>query len=307
VTLESYNGREHHAAQGILVPIVETELGEPVVAAWVSPDGLERRYVVPVETPWSLLLQWLLEHAMPEYVPGAMRRARRPLADDHALMTRGERGARAALVEHEMNYSARRLELEHNLEEAQAAASAVRDGLLYGTGTQLVDAVRSVFESVGVAVVDLDDSLGGTKNADLLCTYGGRSRLVDVKSATGSAPERAYQDLVRHLREWPTLPGSVPIEGGTLVISHELRTVPLERSPRPYSRPEFLAAQTEPIITALELFAAWREEDAGAIRRLLLGPAVEGAARIIEAGGPPAATGESRAPDARQRRGFWRR
>ena len=179
--------------------------------------------------------------------------------------------------------------------------------MLYGTGKQLVDAVRAVFESVGIAVVDLDESLGDSKNADLLCTYGGHSRLVEVKSASGSAPERAYQDLVRHLREWPNLPRSVPIEGGALVISHELRTIPLERSPRPYNRPEFLAAQTEPIITALELFAAWREEDASAIRRLLLGPAVERAARIFEDGGPPAVTAEARVPDARQRRWFRRR
>ena len=274
VTLESYNGREHHPAQGTLTPIVETELGEPVVAAWVSPDAIERRYVVPVETPWSLLLQWLVERALPEYVPAAMRRARRPLADDQALMTRRERDARVALMAHETNYATRRSELENNLREAQAAASAVRDGLLYGTGKQLDDAVRSVFESAGIAVVDLDGTLGGTKNADLLCTHGGRSRLIEVKSASGGASERAYQDLVRPLRERPNLPGSVSIEGGALVISHEVRTNPLERSLRPYSRPEFLAAQTEPIITALELFAAWGEEDADAIRQLLFGAAV---------------------------------
>ena len=51
VTYESYLGREHHPAQGTLVPIIETELGEPLVAAWASPDGVERRYVVPAETP----------------------------------------------------------------------------------------------------------------------------------------------------------------------------------------------------------------------------------------------------------------
>jgi hypothetical protein len=307
VTVESHNGREHHPAQGTLVPIVETELGEPVVGAWVSPEGVERRYVVPVETPWSLLLQWLLERALPEYVPAAMRRARRLLPDDQALLTRRERDARAALIAHESDYATRRSDLEHNLGEAQAAASAVRDGLLYGTGKQLVDAVRSVFESAGIAVVDLDESLGGTKNADLLCTYRGCSRLVEVRSASGGAPERAYQDLVRHLREWPNLPGSVPIEGGALVISHELRTDPLERSLKPYNRPEFLAAQAEPIIAALELFAAWREEAAGVIRQLLFGAAVERGARIVDDCSPPAVAAESRVPDARGRRWFRRR
>ena len=48
----------------------------------------------------------------------------------------------------------------------------MREGLLYGTGTPLVSAVRSVLEWAGVTVVDLDDRLGGTKNADLLCTFG---------------------------------------------------------------------------------------------------------------------------------------
>jgi hypothetical protein len=191
VTYEAYNGRVHHPAQGILEPIVETELGEPVVAAWISPDGVERRYVVPAEAPWRVLLQWLLEQALPEFLPDALRRARRPLASDQALMTRRERAARAAMTELESEYATRRTDLEREFEDAEVAGSAVRDGLLYGTGKQLVDAVRMVLEAADVNVVDLDDYLGGTKNADLLCTYGDRSRLVEVKSASGNAPERA--------------------------------------------------------------------------------------------------------------------
>jgi hypothetical protein len=253
------------------VPIVETDLGEPVVAAWVSPDRVERRYVVPAETPWPVLLQWLLEQALPEMVPDAMRRARRQLATDQDLMTRRERSARRSLAELQAEYAARRRELECELEKAETAATAVRDGLLYGTGKELADTVRSVLEWAEMTVADLDDQLGGTKNADLLCSYGGRSRLVEVKSAGGNAPERAYQDLVRHLREWEKLPGTTSVEGGTLVLNHEIRTDPHARSPKPYGRPEFLAAQTEPVVTTMELFNAWREEDAGAVRRLLFG------------------------------------
>ena len=236
---ESIFGRQHHAAEGTLVPILETELGEPVVAVWLSPDEAERRYIVPFETPWTLLLPWLLEQALPELVPGAMRRARRSLASDEELMTRREREARSALTAFEAEYIARRSELERGLTEAQAAASTIREGLVYGTANQLVDAVRSVFEFAGISVVDLDEMLGGTKNADLLCTYGGCARLVEVKSASGRAPERAYQDLLRHLREWPRLPGSTHVDGGALVMNHELRTVPLSetlsRTPGPSS------------------------------------------------------------------------
>jgi hypothetical protein len=268
---EGPNGQIQHPAQGTLVPIVETDLREPVVAAWVSPDGVERRYVVPAETPWPLLLQWLLEQALPELVPDAMRRARRQLASDQALMTRRERSARTALTELETEYAARRRELECELKEAETEASAVRDGLLYCSGKQLADTVRSVLEWAGVAVADLDDQLGGTKNADLLCSYDGHSRLVEVKSASGNAPERAYEDLVRHLREWEKLPGSTPVDGGALVLNHERRAAPHARSAKPYGRPEFLAAQTEPVVTTLDLFQAWREEDADAIRQLLFG------------------------------------
>lgn len=271
VTYESYNGSEHHPAQGTLEPIVVTELGEPVVAAWVSPDGVERRYVLPVETPWPVVLKWLLEYGLPAYVPGAMRRARHHLAADDTLMTRRERAARAAITELDRDYAARHADLSHELESAQTTATAVREGLLYGTGTPLVDAVRSVLESSGISVVDLDAELGGTKNADLLCTYGGRSRLVEVKSASGNASERAYEDLVRHLREWAQLPGSKPVAGGALVINHEHRKVPQERATKPYGRPEFLAAQTEPVISTLDLFEAWRQDDAVAVRRLMFG------------------------------------
>ena len=209
------------------------------------------------------------------------------------------------MIQHETDYTARRLELERDLGQAQAAASEVRDGLLYGTGVQLVEAVRSVLESAGITVVDLDESLGGTKSADLLCTNDGRSRLLEVKSSSGGAPERAYQDLIRHLREWPSLPGSRPIEGGVLVINHEIRTVPLDRSPRAYNRPEFLAAQTEPIITALDLFNAWREEDWSAVRHLVFGPVFEGAARTADGETDGTVLPKSRVPFSGRRR--WAR
>ncbi|MFY1597055.1 hypothetical protein [Micromonospora sp. WMMD737] len=304
--LESYNGRVRHPAEGALVPILETELGEPVVAAWISPDGVERRYVVPVETPWPLLLQWLREQALPEFVPGAMRRARRQLATDQTLMTRRERDVRTALAELEADYFTRRHALERDLEEAQTGASTVREGLLYGTGKQLVDAVRAVLESTGVDVVDLDEELGGTMNADLLCTYAGRARLVEVKGFSGSAPERAYQDLVRHLREWEKLPGVTPVVGGALILSYQIRIAPQERSRRPYGRPEFLAAQAEPVITTLDLFDAWREEGAEDIHRLLFGPATEELTQPLTGDAQPMLAAGHGGPEVGRRRWFRR-
>jgi len=81
--------------------------------------------------------------------------------------------------------------------------------------------------------------------------------------------ERQYEDLLRHVREWPYLPNSCPIDGGALIVNHQHRLVPSERSREPYSRPEFLAAASEPIVPSLMLLDYWREEDFQEIRRTL--------------------------------------
>jgi hypothetical protein len=185
-------------------------------------------------------------------------------------MTKEERQVRSMLSELDTDYTARKSELERRLQYASDRAEVIRQGLLYGTGNALVSAVRSVLEFADIEVVDLDETLG-TKNADLLCSYGSHARLIEVKSAQGQAAERSYQDLIRHLREWPALTGARTIDGGVLVMNHEIRLPPAERHEQPYTRPEFLAAKDEPVVTALALFAAWRETDAGKIRELIFG------------------------------------
>lgn len=244
-------------------------MGEPVVAVWLSPDGVDRHYIVPMEVPWSLLLRWLTEQALSELAPGVLRRARRGLEDDPSLMTERERHLRAQLRELEARQRVERDAIERALELETTSASQLRHDLLYGSGKALVAAVRQVFEFAGVSVTDLDELLGGGVNADLLCRFGHHSRLVEVRSASGNASERSYQDMIRHLREWPSLSLSSPIDGGALIISHQTRAHPSLRPPAPYERTEFLAAVTEPIVTALDLFRAWSADDPPAIRSLL--------------------------------------
>lgn len=261
MTFETYRGTEHHPAAGTLEAVVETELGEPVVAVWTSPDEIERRYVIPAETSWPVLLAWLTEKALPDLVPGAMRRARRHMANDPTLTTVREQAAQAAVAALDAAYARERHELLAEAAAAQAEASSVRDGLLYGTGSVLVDAVTQALRSAGINVVDLDELLGGTKNADLLCSFDGRVRLVEVKSASGNAKERLYDDLVGHLREWPTLARSSPVEGGALIVNHQISRPPQERDAATFNRPEFVNAQNEPVIATMQLFEAWRAGD----------------------------------------------
>jgi len=295
---EDWGGHRQLPAEGTLVPILETELHEPVAAVWLSPDGVERRYIVPAQTPWPLILDWLMAQALPAYVPEAMRRARRHLSTDVDLMTNRECELHAALAALKSHYRDQESKLSGELASAEQEASSTRDGLLYGTGDQLVAAVRTVLESAGLTVVNLDDVLGGTKNADLLVTSANRSRLVEVKSAGGKATERAYDDLVRHLTAWPHLTDSVPVEGGAFVINHEYKRVPGDRERQPYQRPEFLQAVTEPIVTTLDLFDAWRQEDSHRIRSLFFrtGPdagQLENADRAASPESPPCSTSQT--------------
>ncbi|UFS57639.1 hypothetical protein [Subtercola endophyticus] len=268
----AYDGVQVNPPVGSLEPILETSLGEPVVAAWVSPDGSERRYIVPFDVDWTVVLNWLVVRGLPAMNPAALVRARATNAVPDQLLTYAERSSLENLAEVERHYVDTKATAELNLLVARDAATTVRDGLLYGTGAGLVSAVANVFSAAGIDVVDLDEALGETSSADLLCSYQGRVRLVEVKATSGNAGERLYGDLLRHLREWPGLPNATPIEGGVLVLNHEHKKEPLDRTREPYSREGFLAAQNEGVVTSLQLFETWRDEDWTGLRALVFDP-----------------------------------
>ena len=77
---------------------------------------------------------------------------------------------------------------------------------IYGTGSELVDAVATVLTAAGLTVSDLDELLGDTSSADLLVSIGSNRRLVEVKSAGGNAGEKLVVALDRHLQTWPADP-----------------------------------------------------------------------------------------------------
>ena len=162
------SGETYHAPEGQLQPILVDALGNPVAAVWMPPAGGQRWYVIPDATDWDNILSWLIQRALPEYVPDALRRARSPHFADPDLQTAGERAARQALEDLDARYAEERLPLEQALREAETHAGPVRYGLLYGTGDELVHGVAQVLADAGLRTVDLDKELGGTKSADLL-------------------------------------------------------------------------------------------------------------------------------------------
>jgi len=264
------SGSEVYEAEGELQPILVDALGDAVVAAWASPSGDQRWYVIPDATDWDTVLGWLVHRALPAHVPAALRRARSPHFVDPDLQTEDERAARQALTELEARYTEEKLHLEADLHRAQSAADPVRYGLLYGTGSELVAAVRTVLTAAGLTTIDLDEALGDTKSADLLVSAGTPGRLVEVKAAGGHAGEHLVGHLERHLTTWPQLCPDQPVAGGVLVVNHQHRLHPSERTARVYSRPEFLNALSVTVISTVELFNWWRTSDWTSIQAAVL-------------------------------------
>ncbi|WP_433332890.1 hypothetical protein [Spirillospora sp. CA-294931] len=246
-------------------------LGAPIVAAWTPSDGDQRWYIVPGDTDWNQLLGWLIRQALPEFVPGALYRARSPYLVDPLLQTESETTARNAIEELETNYARERTRLQEELDQATASADPVRYRLLYGTGEQLVDAVETVLTLAGVATVNLDEELSGTRSADLLASLQGERRLIEVKSTSGAASESLVGDLDRHLATWPRLRPHQPVEGGVLIVNHQHKLQPDQRPAQVYTRPEFVESLRSPVISTGMLFDWWRTEDWAAIRAAILG------------------------------------
>ncbi|MEU9324086.1 hypothetical protein AB0D91_09735 [Streptomyces canus] len=283
--------------EGELVPILVDSLGEPVVARWTSGDGQQIWYVIPDGVDWNQVVDWLVQRALPEHVPAALRRVRSRHHVDPALETPAETQARATLEELERRYLEDKARLDHDLERARDEAEPVRSGLLYGGGSELEDAVAVVLRAAGFAVTDLDEELGGTLSADLLAVLNGSTCLVEVKAVAGPAGEKLISQLQRHLEKWPQLRPGQPVTCAALIVNHQHRLDPAERPAEVYQR-RVVDALPFPVLASGDLFRWWRTQDWPAVQAAVLGQACPGG----EQHGPLA--GGSEIPAAGRQR--WR-
>jgi hypothetical protein len=252
-------------ATGTLIPILTDAAGDPVVGVWVSEARDQRWYVVPDQSDWAPILEWLVSRALPEFAPGALRRARSSLLRDPLLYTNAETAAEAELAHLAEEYEERRAAITERLDQARRQADPIRNGLLYGTGDELERVIGIVLTEAGLSVVALDDALGATSSADLLVSLGSRRRLVEIKSARGDASEAFMDRLQSHVRNWPERDRD-PVEGGVLVVNHQHRLPPADRREAVYQRPEFTDHLPAPVISTLQLFEWWRTQDWTSVR-----------------------------------------
>jgi hypothetical protein len=197
--------------------------------------------------------------------------------------------------------------LEAELRQAEAAAEGVRYGLLYGTSTELVDAVDTVLKDAGFTTVNLDEELGQTRSADLLVTFEQQRRLIEIKSTSGNASESLVADLQRHLATWPELRPQEPVGGGVLIVNHQHKLEPYQRSRQVYSRPEFVAALTVPVLSTHTLFDWWKVSDWTSIREAVLGPTHPANGIGPPAAGRPPTTASPRPQNRTRPLRIWRR
>ncbi|MFI0813446.1 hypothetical protein [Streptomyces echinatus] len=256
--------------EGELRPILVDGLGDTVAGVWMPADGSARWFVVPHGTDQRLLVEWLVQHALPVYVPGALTRARSTLVRDPALATNAEARLVETIAEEQLAHERRQTELQQQLAALRAVADPLRDGLLFGTGRPLEDAVHDVLVAAGVTVTRLDD-VYGTKSADLLAEYGGRRVLVEVKSANNRPPQSLPDKLIKHLNTWPGLTGTDPVDSGVLVVNHQIKLPPAQRDAEVYTDRAFADALTVPVIGSARLFDWWRREDWNAVRHAVFG------------------------------------
>ncbi|MFD5434192.1 hypothetical protein ACFWJ4_18810 [Kitasatospora sp. NPDC127067] len=276
----SYSGRPGSAViapkpkEGVLRPILVDGLGTPIAGVWVPDGGGARWFVVPHGTDQQLLAEWLIQHALPAYVPGALTRARSTLVRDAAFATDAEARLIEAITQEQLDHEERQAELQRELAVLQAVADPLRDGLLFGTGRQLEDAVHDVLVAAGATVTRLDD-VYGTESADLLAEYGGRRVLVEVKSASNRPPQSLPDKLLKHLATWSGLTGTEPVDGGVLVVNHQVKLAPAKRDAEVYTDRAFADALTVPVIGSVRLFEWWRREDWEPVRHAVFGATSE--------------------------------
>jgi hypothetical protein len=125
IVMTNTYGERRYEPGGHLKPLLVNGLGEIVAGVWVpGPERPWRWYVVPSGTDWTGIVAWLADRAIPEYVPGAARRARAAELVDDELLTSGELAARDQLSELERETAIRRDALLETQTAARQEAEA---------------------------------------------------------------------------------------------------------------------------------------------------------------------------------------
>ena len=291
----SFEQRRQGQFFGTWTPLLVTPDGRTVAGVWSDDGNLPspvRHYVLPDMPSYRPILQWLVERAVPDLIPTAAARSRRYSDLQPELQTDRERQLSDELNLLTEQYETTRADLEGQLAQARSEAAPVRDGMLFGTGQALEAVVAQVLTDAGLSVEQLDDDLG-TVSGDLLVERAGRRILVEVKSVGGNAPERLTEALRRHMQTWPQLRPDQLLAGAVLIVNHQHKQPPADRSTTVYQRREFVDSLEHPVLGTVELFDAWRGRDWAAIQEAI-GIPPERSTRALDVEPRPASTSSER-------------
>src|SRR4051794_36905393 len=91
------------------------------------------------------------------------------------------------------------------------------------------------------------------KPALLLDALAGRLKTMPLRVVDTSS-ESLVNALQKHPRTWPQIRPSQPVAGGALVVNHQHKLDPSQRSAQVYGRPEFVESLAVPVIASRRLF-----------------------------------------------------
>ena len=118
--IQRYQELEQQDPTGTLEPVLVDALGDALVGVWVSEDRRQRWSVVPSGTDWTLIVEWLIERAIREFVPVALRHVRSPEMVDDEFLTKEELATKDKLEQFEATTTVERQRLEATFETASA-------------------------------------------------------------------------------------------------------------------------------------------------------------------------------------------
>jgi hypothetical protein len=245
--------------------------GRRVAAVWRPAGG--HWYFLPPSVPWTAVVDWLVNVALPAFVPRTTNLIRAKVASEERFLTAAEEQARAELEDFDRRVADERAERVRRGEEVGEEADEIRRPLLFGSGAQLTDAVAAVLQHCGFTITDLDQELG-TVSADLLATRDDQRWLIEVKGKSGAAKQVDVTQTAKHRTTWDT-ENRGELAGTILILNHENSQDPSLRAPKPYDDPGWVEAIVDlgvAVIPSMTLCEWWAKGDCQAIVEAVTGP-----------------------------------
>jgi hypothetical protein len=251
--------------------LVVDDVGEALTGVWIQKDPPERWYFFPYSADWQVILKWLVDVAVPGYVPKAIVRSRPQEVVEEGVLTPDELSLTRDIERVERESRHQLDDLNARLIRSRERANRLRVPLLFGTDDELKNAVAEILSNCGFTVEDLDKTFQGEeKSADLLLEFDDRYWLVEVTATAGVPRNREWEHLKGHESTWAYRRPDRSLSGRVLIINNSHREPPSAR-PSPYPQRDFKKVLDGVVIGTTALWSWHKDGNHEATRDAIMG------------------------------------